>query len=317
MRSYVRLHKRERTEGVQTLFNQQIQIITYPQRPMLFKIVNNLGLFVPPTPASRVEPDNIYMRKTPNGTEFVRKRQQQPKSKMPRYREPEPPRRGSLYNHHQEQRDILRRKSLLEAEMARRYQRRESLAHRKQQLQAELVARAARRGEEEEAARLEAEARFADREPRPYRRYAEPRESHLPELSPRPRSMRHRSVRTQPADPNFQNHLHRHHPRRSQTIYQEVDLETPYYSSRSPEQEYFPFSQEASLEPVPRHLCRRTSHQHSYHHQHDEALVSQRIIRHHGRRDTSSAPCRRRSPRFLIENVYNVEDRDRDDYLYY
>lgn len=289
MRTYIRLHKGERMEDMQTLFDHELQIAAHLQslEPSMFlKIVNSLGLIVPSATSPRVEPDNIYIRRTSRGTEFVRKREQN-NDKMCKHRELEPRER------HQ---------SLA--------QKQASLLKRKKQLEAELAAAVAA------AEEVQRKARIGIREPRPYHLSAEPREQDTSEISPGALPKRRKSVRIEVPEPEVRYSERRRCSRRqNQSSHQDYDFDVPHYTVKSPETGYF--VREAVPVISPRHHGRRCSRQHSSCHQRREEIpmfYQEIIIPRRAR--TNPGPCRRRSRHYGSTDAYDWEIRAPEDYLY-
>lgn len=320
MRSYIRLHKTERTEGVRTLLNQQIRITTYTRRPMLFKIADDRGLLDLAEPASRVEIGGTYIRKGPNGTELVRRRQQSERT-MNQRRQSRSGRRRLSYA--QKDAAIRQRLEELHGELAARQQaerdqrRRGSLSPEERD---RIIERELQRLHSELAACRAANTTIIDRESQPYHWSVAHQESNSPDISPRTRPTRQKDTRFAFSELNLDLDIdldfrqHRHHPRhRDQSIYQEVDLEAPYYDMRSPQREYF--VQEAFPEPPPRRHVRRYSRRRSYH-QHEEAIVLQRVVVRERLPVRDPGPHRRHSGRIILQNNYDVEDRTPEDYWY-
>lgn len=284
MRSYVRSYKTEQTELLQTHSNHPVQIITiHSQRPMLIKIINQ-GFPIPATQASRVEPGNLYVRQTPNGSEFVRKRQQS-KHEMPSHR----PIR-------QRETRIYRRKSSLEEELAEAERRKQEarLRRERQRLEAELATR-----------------------PRTINR--EPREPDSPAISPTTRLTRRISVQRPilGLDIPYSGHRQQVNYQRPPE-YHEPDFESPHYIIASPETVYF--SPVEFAEPRPQAVVRRASYQRLRpHYLYEEAIpsASQRHSRHRGRQNSDQTLHRRRSGPVRIHNVLNIEDRTPEDYYRY
>lgn len=304
--SYARLHKAERTEGTQTLLNQRIQIITrHPQNKMLYKIVNNQGLFIPAEPAIHVEPGSIYVRRGPNGSQFVRKGQQQNKDKMPGRRRSQPARSGSSFVRRQSH--LFQEKALLEEELAACQRAEAELRDRRDSFEEQdrLFRHERQRLEAELTARQEAEREMLDRAYWMYHRQTGLEEQRYSlEMSPRTPLDRHRRLRIEIPEPDAHYRMCRRHPRtETEIFFQGIDFEVPCDDTRSPE-------------PSRRHNRRRSLHRCSHYCHDDEASLWQRPMRDWEGNGEDPRLRRRQSGSANLQNIVNIEDRSPDDEWY-